>query len=256
MSDSHSDALVFFGATGDLAYKKIFPALAIDDQARPPGRAGDRRGESGLEPRPVSSARQGQRGEARRHRRRGVRQAEPPVALCRRRLCGPRDLSGSPQGTQRIAASGALPGNSAAAVRNGCGAIGESGLRPRRSRDCGKAFRPRPGLRAGTQPDAPFRFSRAVDFSHRPLSRQAAGQQHGRFPLRQRLHGAVLESQLYRKRADHHGGRLRRRRTAAASTIRPEPFATWWRITCSRSSPTSRWSLRSASTAKPFATRR
>jgi len=27
MSDMHSDALVFFGATGDLAYKKIFPAL-------------------------------------------------------------------------------------------------------------------------------------------------------------------------------------------------------------------------------------
>ena len=27
MPDSHSDALVFFGATGDLAYKKIFPAL-------------------------------------------------------------------------------------------------------------------------------------------------------------------------------------------------------------------------------------
>jgi len=27
MSDFHSDALVFFGATGDLAYKKIFPAL-------------------------------------------------------------------------------------------------------------------------------------------------------------------------------------------------------------------------------------
>jgi glucose-6-phosphate 1-dehydrogenase len=27
MSDSHSDALVFFGITGDLAYKKIFPAL-------------------------------------------------------------------------------------------------------------------------------------------------------------------------------------------------------------------------------------
>ena len=27
MSDAHSDALVFYGATGDLAYKKIFPAL-------------------------------------------------------------------------------------------------------------------------------------------------------------------------------------------------------------------------------------
>jgi glucose-6-phosphate 1-dehydrogenase len=27
MDHSRSDALVFFGATGDLAYKKIFPAL-------------------------------------------------------------------------------------------------------------------------------------------------------------------------------------------------------------------------------------
>src|SRR5271156_6547233 len=27
MAKIHSDALVFFGATGDLAYKKIFPAL-------------------------------------------------------------------------------------------------------------------------------------------------------------------------------------------------------------------------------------
>ena len=27
MDSSHSDALVFFGATGDLAYKKIFPSL-------------------------------------------------------------------------------------------------------------------------------------------------------------------------------------------------------------------------------------
>src|SRR5205807_6805439 len=28
MNPSHCDALVFFGATGDLAYKKIFPSLA------------------------------------------------------------------------------------------------------------------------------------------------------------------------------------------------------------------------------------
>ena len=27
MSDSHCDALVFFGATGDLAFRKIFPSL-------------------------------------------------------------------------------------------------------------------------------------------------------------------------------------------------------------------------------------
>jgi glucose-6-phosphate 1-dehydrogenase len=30
MTLPHSDALVFFGATGDLAYKKIFPALLRD----------------------------------------------------------------------------------------------------------------------------------------------------------------------------------------------------------------------------------
>ena len=27
MNEAHSDALVFFGATGDLAHKKIFPSL-------------------------------------------------------------------------------------------------------------------------------------------------------------------------------------------------------------------------------------
>ena len=27
MNESHADALVIFGATGDLAFKKIFPAL-------------------------------------------------------------------------------------------------------------------------------------------------------------------------------------------------------------------------------------
>jgi len=32
MNIPHSDALVFFGATGDLVYKKIFPALYAMDQ--------------------------------------------------------------------------------------------------------------------------------------------------------------------------------------------------------------------------------
>ena len=33
MTISSSDAFVFFGATGDLAYKKIFPALQAIDPA-------------------------------------------------------------------------------------------------------------------------------------------------------------------------------------------------------------------------------
>ena len=50
-----SDALVFFGATGDLAYKKIFPALQGHDPARKPERPGHRRREVGLDA-PNSSA--------------------------------------------------------------------------------------------------------------------------------------------------------------------------------------------------------
>jgi len=47
----HSDAFVFFGATGDLAYKKIFLRTASDVEARESERAGDRGGEGRLEPR-------------------------------------------------------------------------------------------------------------------------------------------------------------------------------------------------------------
>jgi len=61
MSDVRSDAFVFFGATGDLAYKKIFPALQADGEARPP-----RRG-------------QGQRREAPRPRSHGVRHTVRPA---------------------------------------------------------------------------------------------------------------------------------------------------------------------------------
>ena len=38
MTNLHTDALVFFGATGDLAYKKIFPALqGMVERVVPPG---------------------------------------------------------------------------------------------------------------------------------------------------------------------------------------------------------------------------
>ena len=52
MSAPQSDALVFFGATGDLAYKKIFPALQAM-AAQPPERAGHRGGQGRLGPRAI-----------------------------------------------------------------------------------------------------------------------------------------------------------------------------------------------------------
>jgi glucose-6-phosphate 1-dehydrogenase len=41
---------------------------------------------------------------------------------------------------------------------------------------------------------------------HRPLSRQAAGAQHGVLPLRERVSRGVLEPQVREERADHDGG--------------------------------------------------
>ena len=72
MNHSHSDALVFFGATGDLAYKKIFPALQamvkrghLDVPVIGVAKAGWNLDQFGRAPR--------QPGEARRSRSCGVR---------------------------------------------------------------------------------------------------------------------------------------------------------------------------------------
>ena len=110
MSEPHSDALVFFGATGDLAYKKIFPALQamvkrghLDVPVIGVAKAG-----WNLEQ--LQGARPRQPREARRRRRRGgVREALRPAALRRRRLRRPGHVPGAAQGARRRAASGALP---------------------------------------------------------------------------------------------------------------------------------------------------
>ena len=59
MTPLHSDALVFFGATGDLAYKKIFPALQAMIKRGHLDIPGDRRGQGGLESRSASRPRTG-----------------------------------------------------------------------------------------------------------------------------------------------------------------------------------------------------
>jgi len=87
MNDVHSDAFVFFGATGDLAHKKIFPAL----------QAMVKRGH--LDVPVIGVAKAGWKLEqlvARAKDGLGVRHAVRRVALCRRRLQGPGDVPGHP----------------------------------------------------------------------------------------------------------------------------------------------------------------
>ena len=66
MSEPRSDALVFFGATGDLAYKKIFPALQTMARRGRLDCPGHRRREGRLESRSARGARARQRRGVRR----------------------------------------------------------------------------------------------------------------------------------------------------------------------------------------------
>ena len=66
MNNSHSDTLVFFGATGDLAYKKIFPALQAMVKRGTLNVPDHRRGQGGLESGPTQGAGQRQPGKTRR----------------------------------------------------------------------------------------------------------------------------------------------------------------------------------------------
>ena len=70
-------------------------------------------------------------------------------------------------------------------------------------------------------------FAERPDLPHRPFPRQGAGAEHPRFPLRQRSVRADLEPQLHRPRADRRARDARASATAPASTSRPAPTATW-----------------------------
>ena len=84
MKAPHSDALVFFGASGDLAYKQIFPAL----------QELVKRGSldvpivgvafSAVDRRATARQRQGKHRGTRRRRSRSIRQAVVTAPLCRR----------------------------------------------------------------------------------------------------------------------------------------------------------------------------
>jgi len=102
----HSDALVFFGATGDLTYKKIFPALY----------AMERRGHLKV---PVI----------------GVARSDWTIEKFRARVHAPR-------GTRRCCPSAALSCHSAQRIREGDRSAGPVRLRPWRAGYFGEAVWP------------------------------------------------------------------------------------------------------------------
>ena len=95
-----------------------------------------------------------------------------------------------------------------------------------------EALRPRPRLGAGAQLPRGGRPRRAADLPHRPLPRQGDGPEHPRLPLRQLDLRAALEPQVRRPGPDHDGGGDRDRaarevlrRDRRRARRRPEPPA-------------------------------
>ena len=212
MGVAQSDGLVLFGASGDLAYKMIFPALA----------AMERRGRLNV---PVI-------GVART--KWTLKQFRARVADSVREHGTPADRKALPALLRRMgyvageyhkrttyaaigralggaAAHDLLPGDPAQPVPGRRGWAGPLRLREERPSRRREAVRARPRVGAGAEPDRSHRVRRAVDLPHRSLPGQGVGAEPAGVPIRELVSRADLERALHRERSDHDGGDVRRR---------------------------------------------
>ena len=213
METATSDAIVFFGATGDLAYEQIFPALLglVGEEGLNVPIVGVAK--AGWNSRSIEGARRGQHRQARKTQPRRPQPAPDAASLRRRRLQRSADLREPARDAGVRSSPAALSGDPAEPVR-GCR------LRARQKRPqhgCARrgreALRPRSGVGARAQPDAARIFSRADDLSHRSLPRQGAGSEHSLHPVRQLDIRAAVEPPTCAQHPDHDGGSLRRARS-------------------------------------------
>ena len=166
----------------------------------------------------------------RRSRARSLRQVRCVAHVHRWRLRRRCDVQSTVPGARRQCVPRALPGHPSAIVR-ACHAAalpqrrGAAGPGHRR-----EAFRPRPDHRARIEPCDSRHLRRKLRLPHRSLSRKECGPEPPLLPLRQHVRGADLEPAVRRGRANHDGGRLRRRWSRIVlrqyrrhSRRRPEP---------------------------------
>ena len=253
---SQSDALVFFGATGDLAYKKIFPAL----------QAMVKRGH--LDVPVIGVAKAGWDLDQLKARARDSLEKHGGVdEAAFAKLCGLlRYVDGDykdPATFQALRkelgdgpAPGPLPGHPARAVRDGRRTAGQVGLRRGARVIVEKPFGSDLDSAQALNKILLEQLRRVGDLPHRPLPR-ASGRcrtcSSSASPTRSSSRsGTATTSRACRSR----WRRTSASRAAAPSTTRPARSATWSRTTCSRSWPTWRWSPRPRRTASRSATRR
>ena len=228
--------VVLFGATGDLARRKLLPGLlhlfeagllrdcrivgtslddldteqfvkfareGIDEFSRPFDESllGRLRRAAVVRPaerRPAGAGRRRRRG--REAARDGVRRRDQPAALPQRAAEG-RAARRAP--ARRGRAGRAVPDHHGEAVRH------------------------RPGVREEAQRAAARGLRRGADLPHRPLPRQGGGAEHPGVPLRQRSVRADLEPQLHRPRPDRRPRDARPGDAGRVLRVAPAPSATW-----------------------------
>ena len=207
-----SDLLVMFGASGDLAKKKLFPAVYRLEK----------RGLLGV---PVIGVALDDwtDDDLRDHARAAIEEeGEPWDQAAFERLAANlhyvagdygdhttfeklRDLAG---GAAHPIFHLAIPPFLFGAVANGIAAVGPRRGRPPHHRE---AVRPRPPVGGRAERHAPRPLPGVGDLPHRPLHRQGGHAEPARHPVRQRHHRAALEPQRRVGGEDHHGRVVRRR---------------------------------------------
>ena len=212
MAAPHSDALVLFGITGDLAKKKLFPAVyhLVESDRLPGDRAGRRRRRRARRgtTRTSGSATPSQR---RRGRTRSTRtRSRPSLKRLQLRVAATtasrrpsRTSTGRLEGREHplfyLAIPPALFDDVVAGARPASGSTRAPGSssRSRSAATCESAQRAQRG--------AAQRVPESVDLPHRPLPRQGASREPARVPLRQLDARADLEPQLHHSSPDHDG---------------------------------------------------
>ena len=229
------NVIVLFGATGDLAKRKLLPGLLnlceagllppfrvvgaarqeMSDRRFPPARPARPATSSAAATSPTSNARSSRAGSATSTSPTRIRPSSPRAIEDAARELGPArppaPLSERP-----------------AAGRAGTDRADRRGRAGRGLADHhGEAVRHRPRLGARPERRHPRGLPGAEGLPNRPLPRQGGGPEHPRAALRQRPLRADLEPLAHRPRADRRPRDALGRRRAEASTTGPAPIATW-----------------------------
>ena len=253
-----SDALVFFGATGDLAYKKIFPSLQGHDPPREPARPGHRRREVGLDDRTAPGPGAREPEGARRRRRRGARsRSSLPCSSTSTATTAIRPRSRLAQGPRRGEAPDALPRHPAQPVRYASSSARQdraarTGARVVIEKPFGHDFAPAHALNQTLHtvfPESRRSSASTTTWARRPSRTSCSSASPTRSSSRS---GTATTWTASRSRWP----RSSACRAGASSTTRPARSGTSSRTTCSRSSDTSPWSRRTPSTRTGSATNR